>query len=201
MLWLIITLAAGVTGLLLIGWLVMTYNRLVTLRQRWRNAASQIDVQLKRRHELVPNLVETVKGVMGHEAEVLRAVTEARSAASKRPDWKDAAAVRAAAGRENDLVKALAGLMVRVEAYPELKADQAAGRLMEELASTENRVAFARQAYNDSAMRYNTTRQTFPNVLVASPLGFHETPLFEIDDAAERALVRVSLGREGGEGA
>ena len=201
MLWLIITLAAGVTGLLLIGWLVMTYNRLVTLRQRWRNAASQIDVQLKRRHELVPNLVETVKGVMGHEAEVLRAVTEARSAASKRPDWEDAAAVRAAAGRENDLVKALAGLMVRVEAYPELKADQAAGRLMEELASTENRVAFARQAYNDSAMRYNTTRQTFPNVLVASPLGFYETPLFEIDDAAERALVRVSLGREGGEGA
>ena len=188
-------LAGGLAALLLLGWAVSTYNRLVTLRQRWRNAGSQIDVQLKRRHDLIPNLVETVKGHMTHERETLEAVTAARREVGPVGDWRDASAVRAAAGREDALLGALGRLMARVEAYPQLQADASAGRLMEELASTENRIAFARQAYNDAVTTYNTRRQTFPTNLVVATLGFHEAQLFLIDDAREREVVRISLDR------
>jgi LemA protein len=174
------------------------YNRLVTLRQRYLNAYAQIDVQLKRRYDLIPNLVEAVKGYMAHERQTLEAVIAARNTAVEASaraaaDPRDAAAIMSLAGAENMLIGALGRFMALREAYPDLKADRHASQLMEELASTENRVAFARQAYNDSVMLYNTARETFPNVLVAGPMGFRAATLFQIDDAKERDVVAVSL--------
>ncbi len=174
------------------------YNRLVALRQRYLNAYAQIDVQLKRRYDLIPNLVEAVKGYMAHERQTLEAVIAARNSAVEASaraaaDPRDAAAIMSLAGAENMLIGALGRFMALREAYPDLKADRHASQLMEELASTENRVAFARQAYNDSVMLYNTARETFPNVLVAGPMGFRAATLFQIDDAKERDVVAVSL--------
>jgi LemA protein len=174
----------------------MIYNRLVTLRNRNLNAYAQIDVQLKRRHDLIPNLVETVKGYMAHEQQTLERVIQARNAAVGAlagTDPRSAATVQALAGAENALGAALGQLFALREAYPNLKADQQSSRLMEELASTENRVAFARQSYNDSVMLYNTARQTFPNNTIAGAFGFTEAALFQIDDANERNLVQVKL--------
>ncbi len=188
-------------GLFVLGaiFLAAIYNRLVTLRQRYLNAYAQIDVQLKRRYDLIPNLVESVKGYMAHERQTLEAVIAARNVAADAnaraaADPRDNAAIMSLAGAENALAGALGRFMALREAYPDLKADQHASRLMEELASTENRVAFARQAYNDSVMLYNTARETFPNVLLAGPMGFREAALFQIDDASEREVVNVSLG-------
>ena len=177
---------------------VTTFNRLVTLRERFRNAFSQIDVQLKRRYDLIPNLVETVKGYMTHEQETLTAVIEARNqayAANEKAQSSNAdpAAVRELAGAENTLLASLGKLMAVREDYPELKADQQTSRLMEELVSTENKIAFARQHYNDSTMTYNAYRQSFPPVLIAGPAGFTPAVPFEISDAAERAVVQVNL--------
>ncbi len=172
------------------------YNRLVTLRQRMLNAYSQIDVQLKRRHDLIPNLVEAVKGYMAHERQTLQRVIEARNAAAgalAAANPRNGATVLSLAGAESALVAALGQLLALREAYPNLKADQNAQRLMEELSSTENRVAFARQAYNDAVMLYNTARQMFPNLLLARPFGFAEAPLFQIEDAGERDVVNVRL--------
>jgi LemA protein len=172
------------------------YNRLVTLRNRYLNSYSQIDVQLKRRHDLIPNLVETVKGYMAHEKQTLQQVIEARNAAAgalANTDPRSAASLAALAGAENALAAALGKFMALKEAYPDLKANQNALRLMEELSSTENRVAFARQAYNDSVMLYNTARQRFPDMLFAGMFGFHEAQLFQIDDVKERDVVSVSL--------
>ena len=188
--------AAGVV--VLVVFLATMYNRLVTLRQRTLNAFSQIDVQLKRRHDLIPNLVETVKGYMAHERQTLEAVAQARNTAVSASalaaaNPRDAGAVTGAAASENALVAALGRFVAIAENYPQLKADQTAGRLMEELSSTENRVAFARQAYNDAVMRYNTSIQTFPNNLIAGPLGFAQATLFELDSPAEREVVQVSL--------
>lgn len=192
---LIITLAIG--ALILFGALMLAsiYNRLVTLRQRNLNAFSQIDVQLKRRHDLIPNLVEAVKGYMAHERGTLEEVIRARNAAiaAAEPAARNADAVQTIATAENALTAALSRMMILSENYPQLKADQSTGRLMEELSSTENRVAFARQAYNDSVMQYNTARQTFPTAMIAPMFGFQEAPLFQIDDAKEREVVRVSL--------
>lgn len=179
-------------------WLVVTYNRLVSLRERFKNAYAQIDVQLKRRYDLVPNLVQTVKGYMTHERDTLEAVIAARNhalaasnQAAARPT--DPAAILGVAGAESMLGAALGRLMILREAYPQLKADQHSARLMEELASTENRIAFARQHYNDSVMTYNAYRQSFPPMLVAGPAGFGQAALFEIEDAAQREVVQVKF--------
>lgn len=172
------------------------YNRLVTLRNRYLNAYSQIDVQLKRRHDLIPNLVEAVKGYMAHERQTLERVIQARNAAAgalASTDPRNSATVLTLAGAESALAGALGQLLAIKETYPDLKADQNARGLMEELASSENRVAFARQAYNDAVMLYNTARQTFPNALIAAPLGFAQASLFQIDNATERAAVNVSF--------
>jgi LemA protein len=174
------------------------YNRLVTLRQRYLNAYAQIDVQLKRRYDLIPRLVETVKGYMAHERETLEAVMAARNAAADANQRaalnpRDGAAIASAAGAENALIGVLNRFMLLREAYPDLKADRNALQLMEELSSTENRVAFARQAYNDAVMLYNATRQQIPHVLLAGVLGFTPAELFRIDEAQERELVQVSL--------
>lgn len=174
------------------------YNSLVALRNRFKNAFAQIDVQLKRRYDLIPNLVEAVKGYMAHERETLEAVVKARgaamgaaSAASANPG--DPAAMSALAGAESALKGSMARLMVVVERYPELKANQNMMALQEELTSTENKVSFARQAYNDAVMAYNTKRETFPSNLFAGVFGFTEAKLFEILDAAEREAPKVKF--------
>jgi LemA protein len=195
MLWTLIVAAAVIVAAI---FLASLYNRLVTLRQRTLNAFSQIDVQLKRRHDLIPNLVETVKGYMAHERQTLEAVTQARAdavgaAGSAAANPRDASAVLGAAAAENALVAALSRLLVLSENYPQLKADRNVGRLMEELSSTENRVAFARQAYNDAVMQYNTATQQFPATLFAGMFGFREAPLFQIDSPTQREAVAVSF--------
>jgi LemA protein len=178
--WLI--LVAAVVGLAV--WL---YNSLVALRNQVRNAWSQIDVQLKRRHDLVPNLVNAVKGYLQHERAVLERVAEARSRAMAA---SGAAGIGAA---ETQLSHAMAGLIATIERYPDLKANQNVLALQEELVSTENRIGFARQFYNDMVARYNTRQQSFPVNLVAGPLGFRPAEFFEME-ATERAVPRVDLG-------
>lgn len=193
------TIAILIAAAVIVGaaiFCAMIYNRLVTLLQRVLNSFSQIDVQLKRRHDLIPNLVESVKGYMAHEKETLEKVIQARNAASSalsRTNPNDSAAVISLAGAESLLMGALGQFMALKESYPNLKADQNALRLMEELTSSENRVAFARQAYNDAVMAYNTARQRFPDNLIAGPFGFAEVPLFQIEAPAERDVVKVSL--------
>lgn len=185
--------------LVIVGGVVL-YNRLVRLRQRSLNAFSQIDVQLKRRHDLIPNLVETVKGYLGHEKQTLEAVIAARQAAvaAERAVGgtpRDGAALAQLASAEQTLAGLLGQFRVLVESYPDLKADQQTLRLMEELSSAENRIAFARQGYNDSVMAYNAARQSFPAVLIAGSLGFVDASLFELEDPAARHVPTVALGR------
>ncbi len=166
------------------------YNGLVRLRKVAENAWSQIDVQLKRRWDLIPNLVETVKGYAGHERSVLENVTKARAHAL------DAAASGDTGARiqaENSLTGALRGLMVQVEAYPQLKANENFKALQEELAGTENKIAFARQQYNDEATRYNTQRELFPTNIVANLFNFAPRTLWAIADAAEREAPKVQF--------
>lgn len=175
-----------------------TYNNLVTLRNRFKNAFAQIDVQLKRRYDLIPNLVETAKGYIKHERETLEAVIAARNSASQANQRAaqqpgDAASIQALAGAEGALSGALTRFFALAEAYPDLKANQNMMQLSEELTSTENKVAFSRQAYNDAVMIYNTTREKFPTVLVAGALGFQPATLFEITNAVEREAVRVKF--------
>jgi LemA protein len=162
------------------------YNGLVTLRNQVKNAWQQIGVQLKRRHDLIPNLVEVVKDYMGYEQETLEKVIRARNAAV------GATGVVGAAAAEGALSGALRSLFAVVEQYPQLKANENVGRLQEELTSTENRIAFARQFYNDSVMRYNTRIQVVPTNLIASLFGFREEPFFEVP-AAEQEPVKVDL--------
>lgn len=174
------------------------YNRLVSLRNRFKNAFAQIDVQLKRRCDLIPNLVETAKGYIKHERETLEAVVQARNQAASAGQKaaahpEDPAAMQGLLGAEGALAGAMSRLMLVVERYPDLKANQNMSQLMEELSSTENKVAFARQAYNDSVMNYNTARETFPAVLIAGALGFREATLFEITEASERQAPKVSF--------
>jgi LemA protein len=179
-------------------WAVGIYNSLVGLRNRFKNAFSQIDVQLKRRYDLIPNLVETAKGYLKHERETLEAVIKARNialAASQgaAANPADANAMRNLAAAEGGLAGALSRLMVVSEQYPELKANQNMMQLTEELTSTENKIAFARQAYNDSVMAYNNAREVFPAVVVAGALGFQPAELFKIDDPSERTAPKVSF--------
>lgn len=184
---------------LVIGiWAVGIYNGLVTLRNRFKNAFAQIDVQLKRRYDLIPNLVETAKGYLKHERETLEAVIKARNIAAAAAQTAaanpaDANAMRGLMSAEAGLGGALSRLMVVSEQYPDLKANQNMAQLTEELTSTENKIAFARQAYNDSVMTYNTKRETFPTVIVAGALGFQAAELFKIDDPGERNAPKVSF--------
>ncbi len=168
-------------------WVVGVYNGLVRLRNQVKNAWAQIDVQLKRRHDLIPNLVETVKGYAGHERGTLEAVVAARTRAVAARGLEQQ--VRA----EGELSQALGRLLMLVESYPDLKANQNFLALQEELSSTENRIGFARQHYNDSVMTYNTRIQTFPPNVIAGMFGFHELPFFEVDSAAERQAPQVKF--------
>jgi len=179
-------------------WLVGAYNRLVALRNRFKNAYAQIDVQLKRRYDLIPNLVETAKGYIKHERGTLEAVVAARNAASAAnvlaaQNPGDATAMKALSGAETALTGTLGRLFAVAEAYPDLKANTTMITLMEELTSTENKVAFARQAYNDSVMAYNTQRETFPTNMVAGPFNFGPAELFVIEKPEEKEAPKVSF--------
>ncbi len=179
-------------------WVAGIYNSLVSLRNQFKNAFAQIDVQLKRRYDLIPNLVEVAKGYMKHESGTLEAVIKARNiayaasqAAAANP--ADANAVKGLLSAEAGLGGALSRLMVVSEQYPDLKANQNMMQLTEELTSTENKISFARQAYNDSVMGYNTSREIFPNVIFAGMFGFLPAELFKIDDPTERNAPKVSF--------
>jgi LemA protein len=176
--WLVLIAVVGVA--------VWLYNSLVGLRNQVRNAWSQIDVQLKRRHDLIPNLVGAVKGYMQHEREVLERVAEARARAM------GARGPAASGEAEGQLSQAVASLIAVAERYPDLKANQNVLALQEEIVTTENRIGFARQLYNDMVARYNTQQQVFPLNLVAAGLGFQLAEFFQMD-AAERALPKVDL--------
>jgi LemA protein len=179
-------IALGVL-LVVLFWLIGIYNGLVRLRNEVKNAWSQIDVQLKRRHDLIPNLVETVKGYAGHEKGTLEAVVAARSRAV------GAQGISNQVVADGELSQALGRLMMLVESYPDLKANQNFLALQEELSSTENRIGFARQHYNDSVMTYNTRIQSFPPNVVAGMFNFTESPFFELEQPAERAVPQVKF--------
>ena len=178
-----------VVGIVVIvgGWLMMTYNGLIRLRNRVKNAWAQIDVQLKRRHDLIPNLVETAKGYMTHERETLEAVTKARNLAQQ------ASGAGEASGAEQGLSSALGQFFLVVERYPDLKANQNFLALQEELSSTENKIGFARQFYNDETTLFNTRIQVFPASIVAGMFNFTAMELFEIEVEAERAVPEVEF--------
>src|SRR5271157_3632043 len=183
---------------LILMWVVGAYNRLVAFRNRYKNAYAQIDVQLKRRYDLIPNLVETAKGYIKHERGTLEAVIAARntaSAANARAAQTpgDAAAMQALSGAEVALAGSLGRFYAVAEAYPDLKANTTMMALMEELTSTENKVAFARQAYNDAVMSYNTARETFPTNLLAPTFHFGPAESFALDRPQERDAPKVSF--------
>jgi len=183
-------IALGVIGgilVLLVLFVIGIYNALVRLRNQVDNAWSQIDVQLKRRHDLIPNLVETAKGYMKHERETFEAITEARSRAM------GAKSVSEAGKAEGQLADALSKFMLVVENYPDLKANQNFLALQEELTSTENKIAFARQSYNDQVLFYNNKIQMFPSNIVAGSFGFTKRDFFEVETPAEREVPKVSF--------
>ncbi len=191
---LVLLIAIVIVGFLVVG----LYNGLVTARNAYKNAFAQIDVQLNRRYDLIPNLVETAKAYMAHERETLEAVIQARAAAvsglkaaSANPG--DANAMAQLANADQGLTGALSRLMVVSEAYPDLKANQNMMQLSEELTSTENRVAFARQAYNDSVMSYNNKREVFPSNIFAGMFNFVAASLLEITEPAKREAPKVSF--------
>ncbi len=183
----------------LIVYVVVIYNGLVALRNRVKNAFSQIDVQLQRRYDLIPNLVDTAKAYMAHERETLDAVIRARNTAQSasgkvQGDPSNGGAMLELMGAE----AALGGMMTRffalAEAYPDLKANQNMAQLQEELASTENRIAFSRQAFNDAVTAYNIKRESFPDAIVANNFGFKHAEQWQMDDTAARAPVKVNFG-------
>jgi LemA protein len=190
----IVLIALAVLAMFVVG----SYNGLVTLRNRFKNAFAQIEVQLKRRYDLIPNLVETAKGYLKHERETLEAVINARNAAvsangkaAAHPE--DGAAIKGLAGAEGALNGALGRLFALAEAYPDLKANQNMMQLTEELTSTENKIAFARQAYNDAVMAYNTKRETFPTVIIAGIFNFLPAELFAVEEPGQREPVKVNF--------
>ena len=196
--------------IVLIGlFLMRVYNRLVALRERVRNAFAQIDVQLERRHDLIPNLVETVKGYMSHERETLEAVVAARAAATQARievsgDPENLAAMQKMAESEGALGGALSRLMAVAEAYPDLKANQNMAQLTEELTTTENKIAYARQNYNDQVNTYQTYKASFPQVALANSFGFSDSAYLDLDEKAhKRENINVSFddpfpGQQGG---
>jgi LemA protein len=168
-------------------WAIWRYNNLISLRNQVSNGWKQIDVQLKRRHDLIPNLVSAVKGEMQFEQDTLEKVIQARNSAV------GATGVADAAGKENALTQTLSRLFALAENYPTLKANEQVKTLMEELSSTENRIGFARQFYNDIATRFNTAQQLFPDNLIAQSFKFQKVELFELKDESERAVPKVDL--------
>ncbi len=194
----IIVLALIIPLFFVLMWVVGNYNRLVSLRNRFKNAFAQIDVQLRRRYDLIPNLVETAKGYIKHERGTLEAVVNARNAAAtanaraaQAPG--DASAMKELSGAETVLAGTLGRLFAVAEAYPDLKANTTMMALMEELTSTEKKDAFARQAYNDSVMSYNTARETFPSNLIAGTFNFEPAELFVIEKPEEKEAPKVSF--------
>ena len=195
---LLLVILLVVPVLFVLMWLVGAYNGLVALRNRFKNAFAQIDVQLKRRYDLIPNLVETAKGYIKHERGTLEAVVAARNAASTASTRAaqnpgDASAMKELSGAEAALTGTLGRLFALAEAYPDLKANTTMMTLMEELTSTENKVAFARQAYNDAVMGYNTRRESFPTNLIAGMFNFGPAELFVIDKPEEKEAPKVSF--------
>ena len=195
---LIVLVLLAVPLFFLLIFVVGSYNRLVELRNRFKNAFSQIDVQLKRRHDPIPNLVETAKGYMAHERNTLEAVIAARNVAAsataraaQQPG--NPAAMKELMTAENALTGTLGRLFALAEAYPDLKANQNMARLMEELSSTENKVAFARQSFNDAVMNYNNKREIFPNTIVAGMFAFAPAQLLEIESPEKRAVPQVKF--------
>ncbi|TVP75688.1 MAG: LemA family protein [Gemmatimonadales bacterium] len=193
MIWILLVL------IVLVGLFFMTaYNRLVKLRERYKNAFSQIDVQLKRRYDLIPNLVEIAKGYMKHERETLEAVIQARNQASRAEkqvaqDPGNPEAMKGLVGAEAALTGSLGKLFALSESYPDLKANQNMMQLQEELSSTESRIAFARQAFNDAVMQYNTARETVPTNIVANAFNFRRAELFELESEEERKAPEISF--------
>jgi LemA protein len=181
---LVLLVALAVLGAI---WAIWRYNNLVSLRNQVANAWKQIDVQLKRRHDLIPNLVSSVKGEMQFEQDTLEKVIQARNSAVA------ARGVADAADKENVLTQTLSRLFALAESYPNLKSNEQVKSLMEELSSTENRIGFARQFYNDIATRFNTAQQMFPDNLIAQAFKFQPVELFEISEASERAVPQVDL--------
>lgn len=176
---------------LLVVWIIFSFNKLVSLRNKVKNAFSQIDVQLKRRHDLIPNLVNSVKGVMKFEQETLEKVISARA---KAVEARQSGNVKETFASENMLTQALGRLFALSESYPEIKSNQQVQQLMEELTSTENRISFARQFYNDITTKYNTAIEQFPTNLIASALGFKPMELFELPpESSEREAPKVDL--------
>ena len=169
-------------------WFVGLYNGLVRLRNRVKNAWSQIDVQLKRRHDLIPNLIETCKGYMTHERETLESITKARNLAAQ-----SSGGVADQANAENQLTQALSNFYVVVENYPDLKASTNFMQIQEELTSTENKIGFARQHYNRSAVQYNTAIEVFPANMIAGRFNFDKMEYFELEDTAQREAPKVSF--------
>ena len=200
-LWMIVL--GGVCGLglilLIVAIVVISmYNGLITLRNRYKNAYSQIDVQLKRRYDLIPNLVEVAKGYMKHESETLEGVIRARNAAysagqAAAANPGDPQAMKNLAASEGQLTGIMGRLMAVSEAYPDLKANQNMMAIQEELSSTENKIAFARQAYNDAVMYYNTQRDVFPTVIVASMFNFQDASPFQVDAPEQREAPKVAF--------
>ena len=194
----ILTIIAVVVLIILVAFPVSVYNKLVSLRNRFKNAFSQIDVQLKRRYDLIPNLVNVAKQYMAHEKETLEAVIQARNQAMSTEkdvsqDPGDPESMQKLMGAEQSLTGAMGRLFALSENYPDLKANQNMMQLTEELTSTENKIAFARQSFNDSVMTYNTSREKFPNNIIANAFGFKEARLFEIDVAEEREAPNVEF--------
>ena len=197
---LLVVAAVFVVMILFVAFLVIgIYNRLVALKNRYENAFAQIEVQLKRRYDLIPNLVETVKGYMAHERETLEAVINARNQAmtglqNASADPSNAAAMQQLAGAEQGLTGALGRLFALSEAYPDLKANQNMAQLTEEITTTENKVSFARQAFNDTATEYNTYKQSFPAVVIAGTFGHtNNAELLEFDSEAIAEAPKVSF--------
>ncbi|WMS85541.1 LemA family protein [Pleionea litopenaei] len=191
--WIILAVVA-----VIIFYVIGIYNKLVSLRNRFKNAFSQIDVQLTRRYDLIPNLVETAKAYMSHERETLEAVIAARSQAvsanqKAADDPSDAGSIQALMGAESVLTGAMGRLFAVMESYPDLKANETMSNVMEELTTTENKIAFARQAFNDSVMFYNTYREQFPNNIVANNFSFQEAQLFEVEEPEARKAVKVNF--------
>ena len=187
-----------VLAVLAIAWLVGIYNNLVNLRNRFGNAFAQIDVQLKRRHDLIPNLVETAKAYLAHERQTLEAVIAARNSAegarqSAASDPGDPQAMKRLVDAEAGLSGVLGRFFALSEAYPDLKANQNMMQLTEELSTTENKIAFARQAYNDAVMQYNNKCEMVPSNLVAGTFGFRKAEFFEVESEGERAPVKVQF--------
>ncbi|MEM8955022.1 MAG: LemA family protein [Verrucomicrobiota bacterium] len=195
---LLLLVLVGIPVLLVI-WAIGGYNGLVKLRNRYKNAFAQIDVQLKRRYDLIPNLVEVAKKYMAHESETLEAVIQARNMASSAREkvaadpGGDAAAMAGLAGAESGLGGVLGRLFALSEGYPDLKANQNMMQLTEELSSTENKISFARQAYNDAVMNYNNKREMFPSSIIAGMFNFVAATMFEVTDEKEREAVKVDF--------